>query len=433
MSMTSLILNRTSKTGRKSLRLKLITEEEEGMRKICSVILAGIVTAGLLTGCGSTSAADSYMGVAGPADDIAYDSAVNSAGAAEPPVLEEKAYTDDYDAGAEPADELAAAEEMVPDSGGMAVSETSRGDGGLNGMAGSGSGGNTTVTFDADRKLIYHSTVVLETLDYDRTYAQLLQILGKYGGYIQSESYVNDNGSYLNRDHKGEGLVVYSSNDICVRVPRKDYFNFMEDGLSLGNIVSKSQNVEDKTADYATNQSYIEIQNKKLEYYDSQLDKLDKELTKAIEDNDTVRFDQILRDMEYMSDMKASVENSLIPYKSHNEEIDAESSYATINMTIREVKEYTKPVIEPERELTFGERVDEAFERSWLRFISWAEFLIILMIDLLPVFLIFAIPAAIILAVVLIIRQIGRHHKKKTPGTKAATADSEMEQGRTDA
>ena len=95
MSMTSLILNRTSKTGRKSLRLKLITEEEEGMRKICSVILAGIVTAGLLTGCGSTSAADSYMGVAGPADDIAYDSAVNSAGAAEPPVLEEKAYTDD--------------------------------------------------------------------------------------------------------------------------------------------------------------------------------------------------------------------------------------------------------------------------------------------------------------------------------------------------
>ncbi len=275
---------------------------------------------------------------------------------------------------------------------------------------------NSNVTFDEDRKLIYHADVTLETLHYAETYNELVAIINKYKGYIQSENYSNDSNSYLRADDEVRyGLNVYGQNDICIRIPREHYADFMEDGLALGNVIGRSQTVDDQTANYATNESYIDILNKKVEYYDSQLQKLESELDEAMKDDDTAKFEQILRDMQYMSNQKADVENELIPYKRHNDQIDAESSYATINMSIREVKEYTKPEIdtEPEKEPTFGERIAESFEKSWTRFVKWFENLVIFLIEILPVILILAVPTLIVLFIILMVRCIRKSKKKR--------------------
>ena len=266
---------------------------------------------------------------------------------------------------------------------------------------------NTNVTFDEDRKIIYHADVTLETLDYKKTYASLLDIINKYAGYIQSENYTNDSGSYLNADDRQYGLNIYGQNTICIRIPRKNYASFMEDGMALGNVISRTQSVEDQTANYATNQSYIDILKSKIDYYTSQMNKLDSEMDKAIEDNDTARFEEILRDMEYMASMKADVESQMIPYKQHNDSIDELVSYATINMSIREVKEYTKLEV-PMHELTFGERVSKAFDTAMARFISWIENIVILLIAILPVLMLLAIPAVIAFAIWLIARKVSK-------------------------
>ena len=238
---------------------------------------------------------------------------------------------------------------------------------------------NEDVILDEDRKLIYNSSVVLETLNYAKTYDELIKLVNKYKGYIQSEAYGNDEGSYLRADDDPRyGLNVYGTNTLVIRVPRKNYIDFMDAGMKLGNVVEKSQTLEDATSTYATNLSYIDILNKKLEYYDSQLKKLDEELTDAIEKDERARYEQILRDMEYMSSVKAETESQLIPYKQQNDKIDDLSSYATINMSIKEVKEYTKPVIEeepeePEHEPTFGERFSEVCNESWTKFLGKCE------------------------------------------------------------
>ena len=31
----------------------------------------------------------------------------------------------------------------------------------------------------------------------------------------------------MNKDYEHEGLIVYSHNDMCLRVPRKNYFDFI--------------------------------------------------------------------------------------------------------------------------------------------------------------------------------------------------------------
>lgn len=250
---------------------------------------------------------------------------------------------------------------------------------------------NTNVTFDESRKLIYRSNVTLETLNYDKTYSDLLAIIEKYDGYIQSEDYENDNGSYLSDSGNRSGITIYSVNNLCIRVPRKNYFDFMKDGLALGNVISRNQTVEDKTAQYGTNQAYIDVLNKQLDYYTSQMEKLDEELTNAIKDNNTEQFEIILRDMEYMSNEKATVEQSLIPYKRSNDDIDAESSYATISMTLHEVKEYTKPVVEPEEESTFVTRLKEVCDKTWTHFLHSCEVVLFLVIRLLPTLVVLAI------------------------------------------
>ncbi len=269
---------------------------------------------------------------------------------------------------------------------------------------------NTNVTFDENRKLIYRSNVTLETLNYDKTYKDLLAIIEKYDGYIQSEDFENDNGSYLSDSDNYSGITIYSVNNLCIRVPRKNYFDFMKDGLALGNVVSRNQTVEDKTAQYGTNQAYIDVLNKQLDYYSSQMEKLDEELTKAIEDNNTEQFEVILRDMEYMSSEKARVEESLILYKRNNDDIDAESSYATINMTLHEVKEYTKPVVQPEEESTFVSRLKDVCDKTWTHFLHSCEVVLFLVIRLLPTLLILAIIFFIGRAIYKKIRAL---HKKK--------------------
>lgn len=253
----------------------------------------------------------------------------------------------------------------------------------------SGEEGSSRVTFDENRKIVYQSDVSLETLNYAKTYNELLDLVSKYEGYIQYEHFMNDTGSYL-REQETEGLGVYGQNEICVRVPSKNYFSFMEDGLTLGNVIARNQSVEDKTSEYASNQSHLDVLNKRIRYYDSQLAKLSDNLDTAIENDNTEEYEIILRNMEDMTRMKAEVEEELIPYRRSNDIIDEKSSFSTINITIMEVKEYTIPVEEDE---AYSVKFVNACKETWERFTTGLGNFIIFLIKALPALIVIGIVA----------------------------------------
>ena len=86
----------------------------------------------------------------------------------------------------------------------------------------------------------------------------------------------------------------------------------------------------------------------------------------AKRDNQIAFFE---KQKENLKNMKTNsledIQRKLDMFQQYNDQIDADSSYATIYMTLNEVKEYTKPVITPEEEKLITFRDHEVSSVKW--------------------------------------------------------------------
>jgi len=267
-------------------------------------------------------------------------------------------------------------------------------------------GGAETVTFAEGKKIIYQSNVVLETKTYTETYNKLLELINKNGGYIEYESYNNEMRSYL-RNNSGKGNLVIATNCMTIRIPSKNYSSFMQDGLSLGNVLNRYQTIEDKTSEYNTNKSYVDILNDEAEYLAKQLDVLEKELREA-QANDK-HYDEIITNMKDIASRKAQVEKELVPYKRAMDDIDEKASYSTITMELREVDEFT--VVEEVEEETFGTKVKNSWNKAMTNLSNMLQNTVLFLIAIIPAVVYLLIFAVIIFVILFIIKKIT---KKKT-------------------
>lgn len=311
---------------------------ESMKRKWTKLLPLFAVTASLLTGCGGASGGSQSMMTA--------DSAAPS---------DNTAAMDSYGSGFA-SDNYAGAEAEIAVEEGMTKSQAQEETPGMADMA------------LLEEKLVYHCNLEIETLDYAATMTSVKAAIAKYSGVIQSES-ESDSGHdwYYESYRKTSGTL---HNYLEVRIPSKDYNNFLEELGGVGKVISKTTSVDNISQKYYDTTAQIEalrIQEKNL------LAMLEK--CETIEDMITV--EQRLSEVQYqLNDLQTT-----------RRYMDMDVAYSYVNISISEVMEYRKDS-ETVKRNTFMDRLKHTIVSTGRGFLNFLEGLLFLSIGLLPYILI---------------------------------------------
>ena len=321
--------------------------------------LAGLLAALLLAGCGSAKGEDTA------------DRMTQSAGYTNS--MTGGAYYD-YDYGLETSmsDSKAASEEYRPE------------------------GSQSSVEL-SQRKLIRTVYMEVETKEYDRLLDTLESQVQSIGGYIE------DMESYNGSSYRGSRNSRYAN--LTIRIPKEKLDGFLDLVSDVGNVVRRSENVNDVTL------SYVDLESHRNALRTEQ-ERLLALLEKAESIEDIITIEGRLSDVRYQLE---SMESRL-------RTIDNQVDYSTVNLNVSEVQELT-PVEKP----GVWERITGGFKGSLKDIGQGAEDLFVWFLVNLPYL---AIWAAVIAIAVLFIRW--RLHKaaarKAARRTQTEGSDAETEQ-----
>lgn len=219
-----------------------------------------------------------------------------------------------------------------------------------------------------EEKLVYHCNLDIETLDYPAAITSIKETISKYGGVIQSESESDSGHDWYYADYRKTGGTMH--NYLEVRIPSKDYENFLSELDGIGKIISKSTSVDNISQKYYDTTAQIEalqIQEKNL------LAMLEK--CETIEDMITV--EQRLSEVQY----------ELNTLQTDRRYMDMDVAYSYVNINVSEVMEYRQDS-EPIRRNTFVDRLKNTILSTGRGFLYFLEGLLFLVIHLAPYVLI---------------------------------------------
>ena len=216
---------------------------------------------------------------------------------------------------------------------------------------------NYEVQLDSSRKmLVYTGSLVFETEHYDEFLKELNEKLAQYDGIT---SYSKE--------------TTYSSRDLTltVMIPCEHFDSFInESNYANGVRTGVEANMDDITEAYDRNVL-------KIESLEAQHTRIIELLDKASSLSDVVTLEQRL----------SEIEEELEWYNNEKNNMDAKVRYSTVYIHVSEVKTYT--------ETNFLTRIGGAFSGSWHKFLNDCEDFV--------VWLIYAIPAIVILAVAILV------------------------------
>ena len=327
-----------------------------GNRRGITTLLAGLMTTVLLTGCGSYNG--SKMELTSPQ--------LNGSASA---VAGESYYEGGYDGGYGMADydmyESASYEESS--------SQTTAGAGDLPAQMEKNAAQN-------DRKLIRTVDMSVETKEYDALLKTLEAEVQSRGGYIESMD------SYNGSSYSSSRNVRHSS--LTLRIPKGQLDGFLELVSEVGNIVRRSDNVEDVTL------SYVDMESRRNALRTEQ-----ERLLALLEKAESVE------DIITIEDRLSSVRYQLESMESRLRTIDNQVDYSTVYMDVSEVQ-----VLTPVAERTVPERIADGFMGT-LKDIGdgVVEFVIWFLVNI-PYLVIWVV---VITVVVLVIRRIWKKKAKK--------------------
>ncbi len=229
------------------------------------------------------------------------------------------------------------------------------------------------------RKIIRNATVNFETKEYDEFLAGLNACIAANGGYVESS------------DSSAGGIYYSRSRHITltVRVPAERYDSFMSEAGAMGTMTSKTENSSEVTMEYVDTESRIKALRTE---YDALIALMDKAET----------LDDVILLQSRITDLTYEIES----YESRLRTYDDLISYCTIRIYVSEVLKETVP----EDTMTVGERISTGFSESMEEVgEGFSDFAVWFVVNL-PFILIWAV---VILAVILIIRGIVKHSRKK--------------------
>ena len=232
----------------------------------------------------------------------------------------------------------------------------------------------------SNRKLIKTVNMSVETKEFDNLISGIEEQVNSTGGYVESSN-ISNNNYYSNRD-----TVRYAS--YTVRIPANQLNSFLERVKGVSNVISMNQDVRDVTL------SYTDLESHKKSLLTEQ-----ERLLALLENADNM--EDIITIEERLSEVRYSIESM----ESQLRVMDNQVDYSTVYIDITEVKELT--VVDPE---TDGERMVRRFKENIYDIgYGFKEFGIGFVIAL-PYLVVWAV---IILIIVLIVRGIIKHNKKK--------------------
>lgn len=231
-----------------------------------------------------------------------------------------------------------------------------------------------------DEKLIYHSTILMETVDFDKTIRSFQASIESLGGFIEYENYSNQvDFDYLSKNTYRDYEKFNSATDdrsyrATVRIPSGKYNQFLTNTEKIGNVTGKESNVTNVTTEYQDLQTQLEIYEAKQKRLVQQLEKASDKLALQIE--------------EKLTDIQIKIAQL------HNrvDSIDTDVNYSTVEITINEVSEYQE---EPRSDDTFFDRLKNTVIDSAESFLFVLEMLLLLLIRLLPYLVILVIIVAL--------------------------------------
>ena len=168
-------------------------------------------------------------------------------------------------------------------------------------------------------KIIYSGEAEVETRDFDDSIAKLMEMLGEYGGWIESSSLSGANYYSISRGNSGNRSASYT-----LRIP-SDKFETMMNSLSeIGNVPYTYTYSENVTAQYYDTQA-------RLTAYETQEARLLEMMEKAETVSDVITIEEKLTELRYQIESLQSTLNNW----------DRQVSYSTLRVGVTEVGEYT--------------------------------------------------------------------------------------------
>ena len=328
-------------------------------------IITGLLTAGMvlsLTACGS-SAGGRY----GISDLMDADFAVSNETSAS------AAQYYDGGFGTENAESVEAADNTVTEEGAVNAAAT-------------------------ERKLIKNVDMNVETREYDKLLTAVENKVTELGGYIESLDAYNGSSYYNYRSTRNANMTI--------RIPKDRLDEFLNTVSDLGNVTSRSENVQDVTLTYVDLQSHRDA-------LQTEQERLLQLLEQAESIEDIITIEQRLSDVRYQLE---SMESQL---RSYDNQVD----YSTVYLYIDEVEVYT-----PVEEETAWERISMGFMDSLKSIGEGIKEAAIWFVINIPYLVIWAI---VIVVIVLILKKIKKRTKRIRAEEQKKFAEQEAKMQKT--
>ena len=195
----------------------------------------------------------------------------------------------------------------------------------------SGSGAeNTADVLPENRKWVITMNIDTETEDMDTALDSLNRQIRELNGYVQEQN-IRNGSSYSSSRYRSASLTV--------RIPAEQLDIFTSSLTEFTNVVSSSRSAEDITLSYVDTETRITA-------LETERDRLLELMEQAETMSDLLEIESRLTDVNY----------ELERYGSRLRTMDNQVSYATIYLSVREVKEYT-----PVAEQTLWEKISSGF------------------------------------------------------------------------
>lgn len=344
-------------------------------RNFLPLFAAGLSLAVLLSGCGASSG-NSSQAIASvyqempAATETAADYSAGFYDAAAPAEI-------NYDMGGENDD---AANEVATPAGGPSEEQSA----------------------GAQRKIIRHANMTLETKAFDEALREIESLVTGSGGYIESQSIDGQSLSY-------RGDYFERSASIMARIPAEKLDEVASQVGTLCNVVSRSESMDDISDTYFDAQARLETLN-------IQEERLLSILEKAESLEDVITLESALSDVRYeIESITASLRR-----------MDSQVTYSYLNMDLREVVEYQKISDQPP---TFSKRLSNAFTEGIDSIVVSLQNALLICAAAGPVLVVWLVILGLLAcAIILIVRRIQRRADQKRAARKAAAQNARADQ-----
>lgn len=213
----------------------------------------------------------------------------------------------------------------------------------------------------SERKIIKHSNLELETMDFDSSLEQIISAISQNEGYVESQNISGQSIRY-------KGDYYERSANISARIPAEKLELVSNAIGGICNVTSRWEEIDDITDRYYDTDAHL----KSLTLQEERLLEI---LSKAEKLEDVISLERALSEVRYEIESLTAVLKRM----------DSQVSYSYLNLSLREVVEYQSVDAAPK---TFGEKLSASFGRSAKNLSSFFQNALFFIIEDMPILLI---------------------------------------------